>query len=117
MCSLARTLSSPCRYKLRLEGAMNKVTSIKKETTLCLCITCKHAWPTQMGMQDPSPKCPECKSRRTIIDQLFEIPLGDMVFTCKCGNKHYKICRQANDAIYWLCVACGTTSCEEQNVF
>ncbi len=88
----------------------DKVTSIAKETTLCLCITCKHAWPARMTMQEPAPGCPECKSRRTIIDQLFEIPINDGVFFCKCGNKHYKICKREDDSIYWMCVACGQIS-------
>lgn len=89
---------------------MEKVTPITKETTLCLCLTCNHSWPAQISMQDPAPKCPECESHRTIIDQLFEIPVGDVVFFCKCGNKHYKICKREDGSIYWMCVACGQSS-------
>ncbi len=92
-----------------------KVTDIgskrkSKETTLCMCVQCKHHWVADIGMRDRPPRCPECDSSKTIIDQLWEIPTGHTILTCHCGNKYYKLCKTSDGGIYWMCAACGSTS-------
>ena len=91
----------------------DKVTDIgtkRGQTTLCLCVRCKHHFVGQIGMRDTPPNCPECDSAKTVIDQLWEIPLDHRVYTCDCGNKLYKLCLREDDSVYWLCVACGAKS-------
>ena len=88
----------------------SKKSDLEAETTLCACLNCKMHWVAHIGMRDKPPECPTCGSRKTIIDQLWEIPDGDLLFTCRCGNKYYKLCSNADKGIYWMCAACGTVS-------
>ena len=86
---------------------MKDITPIKRETTLCMCLTCKIHWVANIGIHGTPPKCPTCESKKTIIDQIWEIPDGHTIFTCTCGGKYFKMCRDQVKAPYFLCVTCG----------
>jgi len=85
----------------------SKKSDLEAETTLCACLNCKMHWVAHIGMRGKPPKCPTCGSRKTIIDQIWEIPDGHTIFTCACGGKYFKLCRDQNAAGYSMCVACG----------
>jgi len=90
------------------DGKIIDIKTKQKETTLCMCLNCKHCWPANINMTTPAPKCPECSSNKTIIDQLWEIDagIGESVYHCECGNKYFKLgC--SGKRFFNLCVACG----------
>ena len=95
----------------------DKITDISskrktKESTLYMCVQCKHHWVADIGMRDKPPRCPECDSSKTLIDQLWEIPTDHTLLTCHCGSKYYKLCKTGEGHIYWMCVSCGGKSNE-----
>lgn len=76
---------------------MDKITTEQLYT----CLNCKLSFASKRN------RCPSCKSKRVIRDELFSAREGDDVYACVCENKFFKIARASNTQFYFVCINCG----------